>query len=117
MISFTKSVQAAIKNPVLKNSDSISNDPNSYVTSVIQTIFSIFFIVATIYFIWHFVMSAYHMINSDGDPKKWEEAKKGILYAAVGLILVFSVFAVLKFAGTVFGIPAMENLQLIWPSL
>ena len=57
------------------------------------------------------------MISSNGDPKKWEEAQKAILYALVGLILVFSVFAVLKFAGTIFGVPGLQNLQLLWPSL
>lgn len=116
-MTIIKPIHAAIRNPILNNSDSISGDPTNYVNNVIQSIFTIFLIVAVIYFIWHFIMSAYRMISSNGDPKKWEESQKGILYSAVGVILAFSVFAVLKFAGALFGISALENLQLIWPSL
>jgi fumarate reductase subunit D len=117
MIQLVKPAYAAISNPFLKNSSDIVSNPQNYVNNIIQTIISVFFIVAVVYFIWHFVMAGYHMINSNGDPKKWEEAQKAILYGLVGLILVFSLFAILKFAGTVLGIPGLQSLQLIWPSL
>jgi heme/copper-type cytochrome/quinol oxidase subunit 2 len=106
-----------ITNPVLKNSGSIASSPSGYVNNIIQSIVSIFMIVAVVYFIWHFVMAAYHMINSNGDPKKWEEAQKSILYSFVGVILVFSLFAILKFVGTVTGVPGLQTLKLTWPSL
>jgi len=117
MINLIKPAYAAITNPILKNSDSITANPQNYVNTVIQSIFSIFFIVAVIYFIWHIIMSAYHMISSQGEPDKWKEAQKSILYAFVGLILIFSVFAILKFAGVIFGIAGLQSLQLLWPSL
>jgi len=117
MIHLIKPVYAVIGNPLLKDSASVTSNPQEYVNSVVQTIFSIFFIVAVIYFIWHFIMAAYHMISSNGDPKKWEESQKAILYALVGIVLVFSVFAILKFAGTIFGVPGLKNLELLWPSL
>jgi hypothetical protein len=116
-MSLIKPIYATIKNPIIQNSESIAGDPTNYVNNAIQSIFSIFLIVAVIYFIWHFIMAAYHMISSNGDPKKWEEAQKGILYSLVGITLVFSVFAILKFAGTLFGITALQSLQLSWPSL
>ena len=116
MISLIKPILAQIENPVLNNSN-IGTNPEGYVNSVIQAIISIFLLVAVIYFIWHFVMSAYHMISSNGDPKKWEEAQHSILYAFVGLILVFSIFAILKFVGIVFGIDGLKQLQLTWPKL
>ena len=106
-----------ITNPALKNSGSIASSPSGYVNSIIQSIVSIFMIVGVVYFIWHFVMAAYHMINSNGDPKKWEEAQKAILYSFVGIVLVFSLFAILKFVGLVTGVPDLQNLQLTWPSL
>ena len=108
---------AQITNPVLKNSSSIASSPSDYVNSIIQSIVSIFMIVGVVYFIWHFVMAAYHMINSNGDPKKWEESQKSILYSFVGIILVFSLFAILKLVGVVTGVPGLQNLQLTWPSL
>lgn len=116
MITFNKPILAQITNPVLDD-PSIGTNPEAYVNTAIQTIISVFLLVAVIYFIWHFIMSAYHMISSNGDPKKWEEAQKSILYAFVGLILVFSVFAILKFVGTIFGIDSLAALKLEWPSL
>lgn len=113
----TKLLIADITNPVVSNSKKISSNPSNYVNNVIQSIISIFMIVAVIYFIWHFVMNAYRMISSNGDPKKWEEAQKGILYAFVGIVLVFSLFAILKFIGTVTGVTGLQNLRLTWPSL
>lgn len=112
-----KSVYAQIENPILTNSSEIASNPTGYVNGAIQAIISIFLLVAVIYFIWHFVMSAYHMIASNGDPKKWEEAQKSILYAFVGLVLVFSIFAILKFVGIVFGLDSLKQLQLTWPTL
>lgn len=108
---------ADITNPVLKNSEKISSDSTGYVNNVIQSVISIFMIVAVVYFIWHFVMAAYHMISSNGDPKKWEEAQKAILYSLIGLLIVFSLFAILRFVGTVVGVPGLQNLKLTWPSL
>ena len=116
MINLVKPVFAQINNPVL-NDPAIGASPEVYVNNVIQAIISIFLLVAVIYFIWHFVMSAYHMISSNGDPKKWEEAQKGILYAGVGIVLVFSLFAVLKFVGTVTGVQGLKDLTITWPSL
>ncbi len=114
---FIKPLYAKIGNPLLPNSDEISDQPSNYVNNVIQSIFTIFFIVAVVYFIWHFVMAAYHMISSQGDPKKWEQAQKEILYSLVGIVIVFSIFAILKLAGTLFGISALETLEITWPSL
>ncbi len=114
-----KPIHAAIKNPLLgdKQNEMITSDPENYTNNAIQTIVTIFLIVAVIYFVWHFVMSAYHMISSNGDPKKYEEAQKSILYSMVGIILAFSVFGLLKFAGTLFGIDALQNLSITWPTL
>ena len=107
----------SIVNPLLKNSSAIASNPQAYTNQVIQTIFSIFFIVAIIYFVWHFVMAAYHMIASQGEPEHWKEAWHSIIYALVGLVLVFSLFAILRFAGTIFGIEGLKTLNLLWPSL
>lgn len=107
----------AINNPILKNSDTIAVEPIKYTNSVIQTVFTLFLMVGTIYFIWHVVMSAYHMISSQGDPKKWEEAQKSLLYSIVGIMVVFSIFIILRFVGIVFGIESLSSLQIIWPTI
>jgi hypothetical protein len=111
---------ATIKNPLLPNSGDITASPEgaeNYVNNAIQAIITIFLVVAVIYFIWHFVMSAYHMMSSNGDPKKFEEAQHSILHSLVGIILAFSVFGLLRFAGILFGIDALQNLSITWPTL
>ena len=106
-----------ILNPILKNGYDQANSPEMYTNNVIQTVFSIFFIVASIYFIWHLIMAGYHLISTEGDPKKLTTAKDQIAYSLIGIIVIFSVFAILKFVGTVTGIEGLEELQILWPSL
>lgn len=105
-----------ICNPLLKNCDNVTN-PTGYTNSVLQSIFSIFFIVGIIYFIWHFMMGAYHFISQEGDQKKIETAKHEFTYALLGLAVMFIVFALLKLIGYVTGIKNLESLQLLWPTL
>jgi succinate dehydrogenase hydrophobic anchor subunit len=116
-MNLIKPVYASITNPLLSNSGNIASNPQGYINQVLQTVFSIFFIVGVIYFIWHIVMAAYHMISSQGEPEKWKLAQGAIIHAVVGLVIVFSIFAILKFAGTVLGIQGLQSLQLLWPSL
>ena len=107
----------AITNPLLRNGDKISSNPDGYVSDVIQSVISIFFIVATVYFVWHFVMAGYRMISSQGDPDKWKAAQKSLLYSLVGLFVVFSIFAILGVVGHVTGIQGLTDFNLKWPSL
>ena len=93
------------------------NTPKVYFNNVIQGLFSIFLLVAVIYFIWHFFMGAYHYIDSSGDPKKVEEAQKQLTYAFIGLGIAFAVFAILKLIGLIFGITSLETLTLPLPTL
>lgn len=116
-MNLIKPIYAAITNPLIENSDVIAADPGNYIDGVIQAIISIFLLVAVLYFIWHFIMAAYHMISSQGDPEKWKAAQKSLLYSLVGILLAFSLFAVLKFIGTVTGIEGLRNLKIYWPSL
>lgn len=109
-------VNAVICNPALKDCTS-STAPTTYVNNVLSAVISIFFLVGVIYFIWHVVFAGYHLIASEGDPKKWETGKNEIVYAFVGLLVVFVVFALLKFVGTVLGIPGLSTLTIKWPTL
>lgn len=115
-LSIIKPAYAAICNKLTDPSCSgiQTDNPKSYVNNVLQVIIDIFLIVGVIYFVWHFLMAGYHFIASQGDAKKIEEAKQEITYAFVGLAVVFCLFAILSFVGTVFGI----NITSInWPSL
>lgn len=110
-------VYAAICNSALNDNCLESTNPKLYINNVIQGVFSIFFIVGVIYFIWHFVFAGYHLIATEGDPKKFETAKNELVYAFTGLIAIFSVFAVLRLIGTVTGIAGLQGLQIAWPTI
>lgn len=110
-------VAAVISNPVLKNGAAQATNPKGYFNSVLAAVISIFFIVGVIYFIWHIVFAGYHLIASEGDPKRWESSKNEIVYAFVGLFTIFAIFAILKFVGIVLGIPGLDSLKIAWPSL
>ena len=112
-----KPALAAITNSALNPDTDISTNPEKYVNSTIQTIIDIFFIVGTVYFIWHLVMSAYRLIASNGDPKKYEESLRAIVNALVGIFIIFAIFGILKLVGSVFGISGLENLSIQWPSI
>lgn len=111
------SAYAAINNPLVENSaDQVSN-PEAYTNSVFQAIITIFFVVGIIYFFWHVLFAGYHFIATDGDPKKYEMAKSEILHAFIGLIAIFSIFAVLKLVGTILGITGLESLTIPIPTI
>lgn len=106
-----------ITNPALKNPELQVNDPQAYTNGVIQAVFSVFFIVAVIYFIWNLVMAGYHLISTEGDEKKLTTAKNQATYALLGIAVIFMVFALMKFIGTVTGVTGLENLELTLPTL
>ena len=107
----------AISNPLLNNGAQQTSNPTGYFNNVFQAVSSIFMLVGLIYFMWHALMGAFHMISSQGDPKKFEEARHSLIYSLLGLAIVFSIFAILKIVGSVFGISGLDSLRLSWPTL
>jgi len=105
-----------IRNPLLPSTQQVV-DPEAYTNSVIQAIISIFLIVGVLYFIWHFVFAGFHLMTTNGDPKKYESAKDEIMWAIVGLVVIFSIFAILRLIGVIVGIPSLGTLRLTFPTL
>lgn len=116
MINLIKPAHAIIKNPVLPNDISVT-EPKKYFNHVLSTIFSLLLIVGVLYFVWHFVMAGFRLMDSRGDPKKLESAREELLNAFIGLGAVFAVFALLKFIGFIFGLEGLQQLQIPWPNL
>ena len=115
-MNLIKPVFAAINNPVLKN-QTIATNPDTYVNSVIQVFVTLLIIVGVLYFVINFIMAGFHMISSQGDPKKFEEAQKSLIYSLLGITIVFIIFAILKLIGHIFGITGLDTLTITWPSL
>lgn len=109
---------AVVCNPILTGGGcDPSTNPQTYFNNVLSVVFSIFFIVAVLYFIWHMIFAGYHLMASEGEPKKWQTAKDELVWGFVGIIIVFSVFAVLKVVGFVLGIQGLQDLTIQWPTL
>jgi hypothetical protein len=106
-----------ITNPLLNKANEQVSDPFAYTGSVVSNIFTIFFVVAVLYFSWFIFMAAFHLIDSQGDSKNIENSKKEFQYGFMGLAVIFSVFAIIKFVGFVLGVKGLKTLQLTLPTL
>ena len=89
----TSPALAVICNPVLDNCTA-STAPVTYTNNVISGVIGIFFIVALIYFFWHLVFAGLHLIGSDGDPKKFQQAGDTITQSVLGLVVVSGAFII-----------------------
>ncbi|RLC35732.1 hypothetical protein DRH14_00090 [Candidatus Shapirobacteria bacterium] len=116
--SFTNPVSAQITNPLLPKAKQNINHPTIFLNRFLKMAIGIFFMVGILYFLWHLAMGAYHLIATQGDKNKFQTAKDELTHAFVGLTILFSLFAILKLIGIVFGINSLsENLKLSLPSL
>jgi len=112
-----KPILAQVTNPIIKDSNKYIADPAGFFNNFIQGLFSFSMLIGVIYFIAHFIMAAYRYMSTEGDKTKLETAKQEITHALMGLVILFSVFALLKLIGFIFGIKGLDTLQLTWPSL
>lgn len=106
-----------ICNPILNDACYSAIAPEDYTNNVLSAVFSLFFIVGILYFMWNMLFNAYHLISAEGDPKAYQTAKDGMTHGAMGIAVVFSVFALVKLVGWIFGITDLEGLTITWPHL
>lgn len=120
MLTFLIQPVQAINNPLFQNADAKVLQPDQFFNQVLGAVLGVFFFVGLLYFTWYFVMGGLNMIHSEGDAKKYEQARDMLTNAFVGLIVVFSLFAILKFVGIFFGISSLTGpgpLTLPWPKI
>ena len=113
---FTKSIYA-ITNPIISNSQTHLANPEGFFNNALQAILAFFMLIGTIYFIWHVVLGTYHFMASSGDKNKFEGAKDEIYNAFIGLFVLYSIFALLKLVGDLFGVKGLDVLELVWPKI
>ncbi len=106
-----------ICNKLVDPNCSQATNPTRYTNNIIQTGISLLIIVGIIFFVFNFIMAGYSFITSQGDPKIIESAKSKITNAFIGLIVIFSLFAILRLIGVIFSIPELSSLNLSWPTL
>lgn len=80
-------------------------------TNFISSALGLISIIAILWFIVVFISAAIKWMSSEGDKGKIETAKKKIMNGLVGLaITIFGIFIV-KFVGTLIGIPNILSLS------
>lgn len=105
---FISQPQGAISNPAFKGTiiETFTWPGNEtyFFNFLIQRAVLIFIIIGVLYFFFNFVLGAIAWINSSGDKQALETARSRIQNALIGIVVLFSVFAVLKFLEDFLGI-------------
>lgn len=96
-------------NPIAPNlSPSSGTAAVGLFSKLIQSLVSTLIIVATVVFFFMFLIGAIKWIASSGDKAQVESARGTIMNALVGLVIVFSVFALLTLLEKLFGIKILQ---------
>jgi len=74
------------------------------------------FIIGVLIFFFMFVIGAIKWIGSGGDKNKLEEARNSISHALIGLVILFSVYAIIGLIQAFFG-PDVNLLNITLPTL
>lgn len=96
-------ISEAITNPLLK--DTLQTKTGvEFFQSFVPNLITLGLIIGAVFFLFILIIGAIQWISSGGDKNALEEAKHKITNAIVGIIILFSVFAVLKLIENFFGI-------------
>ena len=99
-----KNYLAQITNPALGNLDNPSNRGIGFFQQLIPALIGLAFVGGSLIFFFMLVLGAIQWITSGGDKAAVEGARGRITQALVGIILLFSVFAIVKLIETFFNI-------------
>lgn len=100
---------STIINPIAPNlSPSSGAAAVGLFSKLIQSLVSTLIIVAAVVFFFMFLIGAIKWITSSGDKAQIEGARGTILNALVGLVIVFSIFALLTLLEKLFGIKILQ---------
>ena len=94
-----------IINPLLGDRD--YNGVNFF-SNAVATIVSLLFIGGVIVFVLILLISAINWITSGGDKAKASAAREKMFNAFIGLLILFSVYAIIRIVGTIFDIDLLS---------
>lgn len=80
----------------------------SQFNNVVQVIITSLLVVASVFFVFNFIIGGIKWITSGGDKARIEGARSSILNAVVGLVIVFSVFVILSLLESFFKINLLQ---------
>lgn len=84
----------------------------SCVPHVIQVIINWLIVLAGIIALFLVIYSGIKFINSGGDPKSVDSAKKALTYALLGFIVILLSFFIVNFIATFTGVESLRRIKL-----
>lgn len=100
-----------ITNPVFKGT-MLENwfllGPTAFFSAIIPKIITLILIVGSIIFFFMLLIGGVQWISSGGDKAALEAAKGRITSALVGIVILFSAFAIIKLVETFFGVDLLQ---------
>jgi hypothetical protein len=96
-------ISEAITNPLL-NENLRTKTGVGFFQSFVPNLITLGLIIGVLFFLFILIIGAIQWISSGGDKNALEEAKHKVTNAIVGMVILFSVFAVLKLIENFFGI-------------
>lgn len=102
---------AQLRNPIL--SDNIQQLQNAggagYLSSLIGVLLTLILIAGSLYFVFMLLSGGLEWMRAGSDKASLEQARSKLVNAIIGIVLLFSAWAVFKLIGDIFGV----NLLLI----
>lgn len=100
---------ADVTNPIApKLSPSSGAQGVSQFSDVLRAIIGVLFMVGIVIFVIYFLVAGIQWITSSGDAKGVEKARNNLIHALIGLVVLLSLYAILKLVETVFGINILQ---------
>lgn len=98
----TNSIAQRINNPAIGN---LGNQPaTQFFGNLISSLISLGLVIGTLVFMFILLLGGIQWITSGGDKVNYEAARQKITNALVGLLILFSFFAILNLVECFFGI-------------
>jgi cbb3-type cytochrome oxidase subunit 3 len=102
-------LEGTIRNPLAPNlSPSTPERGLEMLSALVPMLLSLTIIIAAIIFFFVFLIGGIRWIMSGGDKAQVEAARGTLTNALIGLVIVLSLFAILKFIEVLFGIELLQ---------
>jgi uncharacterized membrane protein (UPF0182 family) len=98
-----------IYNPIFSlDLELIANEPFTFFQRLIPGLITLALIIGVIIFLFMLIMGGIQWISSGGDKASIEMARNKIVHAIIGLVILFSVWALIKIIELFFGINVLQ---------
>ncbi len=101
--------EGTIRNPLApKLSPNVPETGLEMLAGLIPMLIGLAFVIAAVVFFFIFLVGGIRWITSSGDKVQIEAARNTIMNALIGLVIVLSLFAILKLIETLFGVNLLQ---------